>query len=140
MPKNLPDHCLKPTQEKGCLKHASSRLDVDSTIEGHFTHENVRPRPLHFKHSHGWKRRSRSGEPTHTPILCWMPKPLPPRNQCTGCYAPPSKFTLHTMLQRGTNRASECKMHVKSTWTPTWHPMDCVSWSLRLFSKTTAWR
>ena len=22
------------------------------------------------------------GEPTHTLVPCWMPKPLPPRNQC----------------------------------------------------------
>ncbi len=28
------------------------------------------------------------GEPTHTLVPCWMPKPLPPRNQCTGCFAP----------------------------------------------------
>ena len=28
---------------------------------------------------------------THTLVPCWMPKPLPPRNQCTGCqpYTPP---------------------------------------------------
>ena len=26
--------------------------------EGHFTHETERPWPLHFKHSHWWKRRS----------------------------------------------------------------------------------
>ena len=28
------------------------------------------------------------GEPTHTLVPCWMPKPLPPRNQCTGWFAP----------------------------------------------------
>ena len=28
------------------------------------------------------------GEPTHTLIPCWMSKPLPPRNECTGCFAP----------------------------------------------------
>ena len=27
-------------------------------------------------------------EPTHTLVPCRMPKPLPPRNQCTGCFAP----------------------------------------------------
>ena len=27
---------------------------------------------------------------------------------------------------------SECKMDVKSTWIPTWHRMDHVSWSLGL--------
>ena len=28
------------------------------------------------------------GESTHTLVPCWMPKPLPPRNQCTCCFAP----------------------------------------------------
>ena len=28
------------------------------------------------------------GEPTHTLAPCWMPKPLPPRNECTCCFAP----------------------------------------------------
>ena len=28
--------------------------------KGHFTHETESPCPLHFKHSHWWKRRSRS--------------------------------------------------------------------------------
>jgi hypothetical protein len=28
------------------------------------------------------------GEPTHTLVPCWMPKPLPPRNQYTGWFAP----------------------------------------------------
>jgi hypothetical protein len=28
----------------------------------------------------------------------------------------------------------ECKMDVKSTWIPTWHRMDHVSWLLGLFS------
>ena len=27
------------------------------------------------------------GEPTHTLVAYCMPKPLPPRNQCTGCFA-----------------------------------------------------
>jgi hypothetical protein len=27
---------------------------------------------------------------------------------------------------------------VMSTWIPTWHQMDHVSWSLELFSKTTS--
>ena len=31
-------------------------------------------------------------------------------------------------------------MDVKSTWIPTWHQMDYVSWSLGLFSETTSWR
>ena len=28
------------------------------------------------------------GEPTQTLVPCWMPKHLPSRNECTGCYAP----------------------------------------------------
>jgi hypothetical protein len=47
--------------------------------------------------------------------------------------------SLHTMLE-GPNGVCECKMDVKSTWIPTWHGMDHVSWSLGLFSKTTSWR
>jgi hypothetical protein len=73
-----------------------------------FIHETESPRPLHFKHSLWWKRRSRS------------------------------KFASHYAW--GTNKVCECKVVVKSTWTPTWHQMDCVSWSLGLFSKTTSWR
>jgi hypothetical protein len=76
--------------------------------KGQFTHETESPWPLHFKHSHRWKRRS------------W------------------SKFALHYAW--GTNGVSECKMDVKSTWITTWHPMDHVSWSLGLFSKTISWR
>jgi hypothetical protein len=33
---------------------------------------------------------------------------------------------LHTMLEGPTECTSECKMDVKSTWIPTWHPMDDV--------------
>ena len=40
----------------------------------------------------------------------------------------------HTTLE-GTNGVCECKMNVKSTWNPTWHQMDHVSWALGLFSK-----
>jgi hypothetical protein len=28
------------------------------------------------------------GEPTHILVPCWMSKPLPPRNQCMGWFAP----------------------------------------------------
>ena len=28
------------------------------------------------------------GEPTHTHVPCWVPKPLPPRIECMGCLAP----------------------------------------------------
>jgi hypothetical protein len=27
------------------------------------------------------------GTPTYTLVPCWMPKPLPPKNQCTGWFA-----------------------------------------------------
>ena len=50
----------------------------------------------------------------------------------------PVKFALHYAW--GTNGVCECKMDVKSTWTPTWHATDHVSWSLGLFSRTTSWR
>ena len=60
------------------------------------THETESPRPLHFKHSHWWRRWSRS------------------------------KFASHYAW--GTNGVCECKMDVKSTWIPTWHRMDHVSW------------
>ena len=50
--------------------------------------------------------------------------------------------SLHTTLEGPTKYICECKMDVKSTWIPTWHPMDLrkdhVSWSLGLFSKTTS--
>jgi hypothetical protein len=49
-----------------------------------------------------------------------------------------SKFASHYTW--GTNGGCECKMDVKSTWIPTWHQMNHVSWSLGLFSKTTSWR
>ena len=48
------------------------------------------------------------------------------------------KFTSHYAW--GTNRVCECKMGVESTWIPTWHLMDHVSWSAGLFSKTASWR
>ena len=38
---------------------------------------------------------------------------------------------LHTTYAWGTNGVCECKMvDIKSTWFPTWHRMDHVSWSL----------
>ena len=39
-----------------------------------------------------------------------------------------SKFTSHYAWR--TNMVCECKMDVKSTWIPTWHQTDHVSWSL----------
>ena len=64
------------------------------------------PWPLHFKHSHWWKSRS--------------------------------KFVSHYAW--GTNVVCECNMDVKSTWIPTWHRSDHVSWSLGEILKTTSWR
>ena len=46
--------------------------------------------------------------------------------------------SLHTTLEGPTEGVCECKMDVKSTWIPTWHRMDHVSWSLGLFSKITS--
>ena len=42
---------------------------------------------------------------------------------------------LPTTVEGPTEWACECGMDVKSTWIPTWHPMDHVSWSLGLFSR-----
>ena len=39
----------------------------------------------------GYKCKRGLGKPTHTLVPCWMPKPLPPRNQCTGWFAPACK-------------------------------------------------
>ena len=85
-----------------------SKTNGIGDTKGHFTHEIESPWPSHVKHSHWWKRRSRS------------------------------KFASHYVW--GTNEVCECKMDVESTWTPTWHPMDHISWSLGLFSRTTSWR
>ena len=46
----------------------------------------------------------------------------------------------HTELEGPQEYVKLCKMDVKSTWIPTWHRMDHVSWSLGLLSKTTSWR
>ena len=51
-----------------------------------------------------------------------------------------SRFKFASHYAWGTDIVSECKMDVKSTWIPTWHPMDHVLWSLGRFSKTTSWR
>ena len=48
--------------------------------------------------------------------------------------------SLHTRLEGPTYIVCACKMDVKSTWIPTWHQMDHVSWSLGFLLKTTFWR
>jgi hypothetical protein len=88
-----------------------AKIGWDSSVsksKGHFTHQTKSPWPLHFKHSHWWKRQS------------W------------------SKFPSQYACR--SNGGCECKTNVKSTWVPTWHRMDHVSWLLGLFSKTTSWR
>ena len=45
-----------------------------------------------------------------------------------------SKFASHYTW--GTNEVCEWKMDVMSTWLPTWHWMDHVSWSLGYFRKS----
>ena len=47
---------------------------------------------------------------------------------------------LHTPLEGPIEYVGECKMDVNSTWIPTLHQMDHVSWSLGPFLKTTSWR
>ena len=49
-----------------------------------------------------------------------------------------SKFASHYAWR--TNGVCGCNMDVMSTWSPTWHRMDHVSWSLGLLSITTSWR
>ena len=46
---------------------------------------------------------------------------------------------LHTTLE-GLTEYVNARWMLKSTWFPTRHQMDRVSWSLGLFSKTTSWR
>jgi hypothetical protein len=90
-----------------CSRLVFERVPCEAN-QGHFTHEIDCPWPIHFKHSHWWKRRSRS------------------------------KFTSHYAW--GTNKVSERKIDIKSTWNPTWHQMDHATRSLGLFSKTTSLR
>ena len=42
--------------------------------------------------------------------------------------------SLHTMLE-GLTEYVNARWMVKSSWVPTWHRMDHVSWSLGLFSQ-----
>jgi hypothetical protein len=52
----------------GVLSHPSMlsfSCMVNVFLKGHFTHETESPWPLHFKHSHWWKRRSRSKSTSH---------------------------------------------------------------------------
>ena len=54
--------------------------------------------------------------------------------------AEPVQVFYFTLPLEGSKELCECKMDVKSTWIPTWHPVDRVSWSLGLSSKSTSWR
>ena len=89
------------------LEHALSLVMGISVghIEGHFTHKTESPWPLHFKHSHWWKR------------WCW------------------SKFASHYAWgdQRSMWLQDGCEVYLD--WIPTWHRMDHVSWSLGFFLK-----
>ena len=48
------------------------------------------------------------------------------------------RFTLRLRDQRSIQ--VNARWMLKSTWIPTWHQMDYVSWSLGLYLKTTSWR
>ena len=86
--------------------------------------------------------------PPNCYILCWAknifihktesPRPIHFKHSHWRNRWSRSKLASHYAW--GTNGVCECKMDVKSTWIPTWHQMDHVSWSLGLFSKTTSWR
>ena len=68
------------SRERGLLFHASyirvcgpyvvillyhTSMKSEWYTKGHFTHETEGPCPFHFKHSHCWKRRSRSKFASH---------------------------------------------------------------------------
>ena len=38
------------------------------------------------------------GEPTHTLVPCWMPKPLPPRDQWMGWFAPAQMLPMRIFV------------------------------------------
>ena len=44
--------------------------------------------PSHTKSRVSYPRRRVCTNQPIQLVPCWMPKPLPPRNQCTGCFAP----------------------------------------------------
>ena len=48
--------------------------------------------------------------------------------------------SLHTMLEGPTKYVNARWRSSLHGFLPTWHQMDRVSWSLKLFSKTTSWR
>jgi hypothetical protein len=113
---HIPVHCLNnernPTTTR--LIEYANRLcfltGLGTKTEGHFTHETESLCPLLHFKRSHWWKR---------------------RSR--------SKFTA-SHYAWGINGVCECEMDVKSTWSPTWHQMDHVSWSLGLFSKTTSWR
>ena len=47
--------------------------------------------------------------------------------------------SLHTRVE-GPAEFVNARWILKSTWIPTWHQMDHVSWSFGLFLKTISWR
>ena len=63
------------------------------------------------------------GEPTQTLVPSWMPKPLPPRNQCSSCFAPatvnPYIIGFHHILDMNTMNPKHM-----DTW-GIWHA--CIS-------------
>ena len=65
-------------------------------------------------------------------------KGLRVRDQCTsstliGGKGGAGPSLLHTTFKGPMERVCECKLYATSTWIPTWHRMDQVSWSLGLF-------
>jgi hypothetical protein len=67
------------------------------------------------------------GEPTHTLIPCWMSKPLPPRIQCTGWFAPAtmgdvrktwSSQVIVNPFQWGSSKVGGCYSVIFPNWTP----------------------
>ena len=96
----------------------------------------IRSRELHYQNftirvDHVWKDNTK-GHFTHKTESLW------PLHFKHSRWRSRSKFASHYAW--GTNGVCEYKMDVKSTWLPTWHQMDHVSWSVGLFSKSTSWR
>jgi hypothetical protein len=67
------------------------------------------------------------------PLHIWDWEPVTIPLSSTHWWKRRSRSTLSSHYAWRTNGVCECKMDVLSTWIPTWHRLDHVSWSLGLF-------
>ena len=118
-----------PTYKRPFLSHNLQQSELGPLHTGDW-----QPVTIARTHSHWWKRQLRIAHTEETEsVYVWSGHLIGGKGR-----AGPS---LHySMLEGPPEWVCECKMDVKSTWIPTWHQMDHVSWSLGLFSKTTSWR